>query len=162
MPIKFKTVLPILSALLIAFIACKSAKNSQATKPQTETVNRCNQVIKYYSDKVKMLKDGSIINMNTEITISPSSKVISIEGTPPDQEKVKFDTEIETYDCSFNSDLTNGEAVYRGYITRSNGNKDKVFIKIEYKDGGLISSSADPDKPGDFIMFINKWEVVNQ
>ena len=109
-----------------------------------------------------MTKDGSIINMTTEFIINPAAKTISLESSPPNQDRVSFNTEIETYDCSFNSDLTNGEALYKGYITRSNGNKDRVFLKMEFKDGSFITSSGDPDKPGEFIMFINKWEVITQ
>jgi hypothetical protein len=156
-------------ASLIFWGACKSTKisdgNVSNSKQVVKTTSKCDQTIKYYVDKVKMANDGQETIANIEIVINPSVKLISITSESPNEERVSFDTEVESIDCNFNSDMTEGQSIYKGYIKQENGTTTKAIIKLEAKDGGLTISNADPDKvgkEGEYIMLISKWEVMSQ
>jgi len=154
-----------LFATLFSFGACKSTKISQIqvsnSKQVVETTSKCDQTIKYYSDKLTMANGGEV-NANIEIVINPSTKVISITSEPQNQEKVNFETVIESFDCNFNSDLTDGQSIYKGYIKQKDGATTNAIIKVEAKDGSLTISNADPEKEGEFIFIVTKWEVMNE
>jgi hypothetical protein len=168
-----KNTTPLLAALLVTFVsfgACKSTKiSTKINKGQVSnseqvvrTTSICDQAIRYYSDKFKMTNDGQEVNVITEIIINPSTKLISLTSAPPNQEKVSFDTVIENFDCNFNSTLTGGQSIYTGYIKQKDGTTTKAVIKVEAKDGGITISSSDPEKHGEFIIIVSKWEVVRE
>lgn len=156
----------VLTIVLLVFIACKSVKPSQeqvSTKEQvTETTGMCEQTIKYYIDKFVMIKDGQEINVPTVIVVHPKAKFIGLTSEPPNQGKVSFDTEIESYDCDFNKDLTQGQTIYRGYIKQEDGTRTTAVLKFEAKGGELTISNGDPNVPVDYIMRVTKWEIINE
>ena len=156
-----------LLATLIFWGACKSTKISNGqvsnSKQVVATTSKCDQTMRYYADKLKKVKGGEQeINANTVIVINPSTKLISLTSEPPNQEKVNFETVIESFDCSFNTDMTAGQALYKGYIKQKDGTTTIAIIKLEAKDGGLTLSNADPENEGALIMIITKWEVVRE
>lgn len=154
----------VLSVCLFAFSACKSVKESQiqATnqKPSSETISTCDQTIKYFSDKI--IAEGQEVGAKTEIVINSSAKQISLTSEPPSQERVNFDTVIESIDCNLNSDLTEGKAIYKGYIKQIDGTTTNAIIKLEAKDGNLTISNGDYERKSDFIIVVSKWEVVKE
>src|SRR5690349_15890553 len=108
-----------LLATLIFWGACKSTKISNGqvlnSKQVVETTSKCDQTIRYYADKLKTVNGEQETNSNTEIVINPSTKLISLTSEIPNHEKVNFETVIESFDCNFNSDMTEGQAIYKGY-----------------------------------------------
>lgn len=156
----------VLILMLFVIYACKSVKESQiqVSNPNqtSETISKCDQKVKYYSDRVKMVGDGQEIRVNTEIIINSSAKLISLTSEPPGQDKVNFDTVIESFDCSLNSDLTEGRATYKGYTKQIDGTSTRAIITIEAKEGSLIISNDDGEKQGDFIVIVSKWEIVKE
>jgi len=121
-----KNTISLLAALfvtLVFFCACKSTKIYKEQVSNSEQVVRatsiCDQAIRYYANKLKMVNGGQEVNADTEILINPSNKLISLTSTPPNQEKVSFDTVIGSFDCNFNSALTDGQAIYKGYIKQN-------------------------------------------
>jgi major membrane immunogen (membrane-anchored lipoprotein) len=162
----YTTVLPVvLFANLILLGACKSTKvnkgsvNNLAQTPVA--VNVCDQTIKYYSEKVRSGKTGEEVAAQSEITINPVAKTITIASyVPSESERKSFVTVIESSDCNLNSDITSGQSVYRGYIKQLDGSTTKSYVNIEAKDGGITLSNADPDRRNDFAIIISKWEVV--
>lgn len=149
-----------LSLTLLA--ACRSTKTPQAQPAnQTETTSKCDQPIKYYSEKIRAA-NGEETSFNTEITINPLSKLINLVSQPPNQDKVEFSIVIENIDCNFNADHTVGQALYHGYINQKDGTTTKIILKLEANDGVLTFSRGNPEKEGDFIMIVSKWEIVKE
>ncbi|OQP61062.1 hypothetical protein A3860_04920 [Niastella vici] len=146
---------------LIVNCACKSAKVSKgqpSNNIQTAASGKCDQVIKYYSEKATG-KDGNETTFNTEIIIDPSAKVISLASSPPNQEPVKFNMKIESIDCNLSPDLTTGQSIYKVYINKPDGTTTLEIIRLEAKDG-YITISGDPEKESAMIIIVSKWEVV--
>jgi hypothetical protein len=153
--------------LLFVFIGCQSTRLSgrkTLESQQALTIRKCDQTIRYYSEKIKGSKTGQEIMAHTEIVISPSSKLINLKSEAPNEEKADFNTVIETFDCDFNSDLTEGQAVYHGYIKQENGTTTKTTIRIEAKDGGIIIIGSDPGHTDadQMVIVVSKWEVVQE
>jgi len=147
---------------LILLSACKSTKTPQAqTANQTETSNKCDQTIKYYSEKVKT-QGGQEMNFYTEITINPSSRLINLVSEPPNQEKVAFTIVIESIDCNFNDNHTVGQALYNGYINQKDGTTTKLILKLEANDGVLTFSNANPEKSEEMVVMVSRWEIVKE
>lgn len=160
-----------LSALLFVtfvltstFSNCKSSLKSTAEKPpgnisQTKKISRCDQTIVFHSDK--LMGGEREISANIDITVSPSTKLITIAGEVPSmQQKISFETVIEIIDCNFNTDLTRGYSIYKGYTKQSDGSSTPASFKIEAKDGKL--SICDPDKNGELVFWVSKWTVATQ
>lgn len=158
---------PLLStvlAFLIISSSCRSTKvthKQAADHSQTGSKDICNQIIKYHSEKVKM-KSGEEVNFITEFIIDPSKKLINLTSTPPNQEKVNVDAVIESFECDMNADLTNGQAVYTGYIRQPDGQTTKGVLKVEAKDGNLSIVNGEPGKESDFIVLVSKWEIIKE
>jgi hypothetical protein len=154
--------LPFLTAgiCLTLLSACKSTQNTQAqTAGQTETTSGCDRPIKYYSEKIRGA-NGQETSFNTEITINPLNKLISLVSEPPNQDKVEFTIVIENIDCNFNADHTVGQALYHGYINQKNGTTTKMILKLEANDGVLTFTQGNPEKESDFVVIVSKWEIV--
>lgn len=143
---------------LSIFSACKSTKQTQTVK-QTENNSMCDQTIKYYSEKAKFA-GGQETNFNTEITINPSNRMISLVSEPPNQQKVTFSIVIESIDCNFNAEHMNGQALYNGYINQKDGTTTKMILRLEANNGILTFSRANPDKEDDMVVIVSKWEFV--
>lgn len=142
--------------------ACKSTKTPQSVPNiQTEATSKCDQPIKYYSEKIRST-NGQETSFNTEITINPLNKLISLVSEPPNQEKVAFTMVIESTDCNFNADHTVGQALYHGYINQKDGTTTKIILKLEANDGVLTISQGNPEEKGDYVIIISKWEIVNE
>jgi hypothetical protein len=156
----------VLCISILFFSACKSAKVTHAQKNNQNQVeiNMCDQTIKYYSELIKMTNGQPDVNINTEITINPSTRIIKLASEEPDKGKGGFDTLIESIDCNLNAGLTEGQAVYNGYIKQEDGSTTKAIIKVEAKDGSLTISNADPERANDapFLIVISKWEIVKE
>lgn len=157
-----KISLPILALGLglTLLAACKSTKTPQGqTAQQTETTSKCNQPIKYYSEKARTT-NGQELSFNTEVTINPLNKIIYWVSEPPGQGKVVFSFVIENIDCEFNADHTIGRALYHGYINYPDATTQKTILKLEANDGVLTFSSADTES--EIIVIVSKWEVVKE
>lgn len=146
---------------LVLLSACKSSKSPQAQSNQTATTSKCDQPIKYYSDKIRSA-NGQETNLNTEITINPLNKLITMVSEPPNQDKVAFTIVIENIDCNFNADHTIGQALYHGYINQKDGTTTKMILKLEANDGVLTISQGNPEKGFEFVVIVSKWEIVNE
>jgi hypothetical protein len=151
-----------LGICLALFSACKSTKAPQAqTTNQTESTSKCDQPIKYYSEKIRST-NGQETSFHTEITINPLTKQISLVSEPPNQNKVEFSIVIENIDCNFNADHTVGQALYHGYINQKNGTTTKMILKLEANNGVLTFTQANPEKEGEFVVIVSKWEIVKE
>lgn len=152
---------------VVGWVACKPAQVSQSQATNAikapKTIDLCNQTIKYYADNIKSVSAGEELEVsaNTEITINPSAKIISILSEPPNQDKVSFNTVIENFDCNLNADLTDGQTIYTGYIVQTDGSSTKAIIKVEAKDGVLTISSSNPESVTKTLIVVSKWEIVN-
>jgi hypothetical protein len=102
------------------------------------------------------------VKVVTEIIINPSARVISLTSEPPEQGKVSFETVIESIDCKLNSDLTEGQAIYNGYIKQKDGSSTKAILKVEAKDGNLTIANGDPEHHAPFLIVVSKWEIVKE
>jgi hypothetical protein len=143
------------------FSACKSTKTPQAQPNLAETTSKCNQPIKYYSEKIRSA-NGQETSFNTEVTINPLNKLISLVSEPPNQDKVAFTIVIENIDCNFNADHTVGQALYHGYINQKDGTTTKIILKLEANDGVLTISQGNPEKESEFVVIVSKWEIVHE
>jgi hypothetical protein len=142
--------------------ACKSTQTTQGQPAgQTETTSKCNRPIKYYSEKIRAA-NGEETSFNTEITINPLNKLISLVSEPPNQDKVEFTIVIENIDCNFNADHTVGQALYHGYINQKDGTTTKMILKLEANDGALTITEANPEKQASFVVIVSKWEIVKE
>lgn len=151
--------------VLSIFMACRSAKTTN--KPgagiasSAATVNSCQQVIRYYSEKAQG-ENGQEIAMTAAITIDPATKNINVAAEMPGEQKASFDMTIEHFDCSLNTDLTTGEALYTGHIRQQDGSSTKAYLKLEVKNGALVMSNGDPEKKSEMLIYISKWEIIKQ
>jgi hypothetical protein len=102
------------------------------------------------------------VKILTEIIINPSTRVISLTTEPPERGKVSFDTVIESIDCNLNAEITEGQAIYSGYIKQEDGRTTKAIIKVEAKDGSLTISNADPEEEATIFFVVSKWEIVKE
>ncbi|THU40480.1 hypothetical protein FAM09_11505 [Niastella caeni] len=153
----------ILGTALILFSACKSTKVAQAQNGnQSKAISSCDQTIKYYSEKIRMVNSGQEKSFNTEITINPSDKLINISSEPPEQEKVSFNVVIEGIDCHLNSDLTAGQVTYNGYINQQDGSTTQITLMVEAKDGSLTITDPNSKDDGNFLMIVSKWEIIKE
>ena len=143
------------------FLACKSTKPAQTQKAGQSETSKCDQTIKYYSEKIKT-PGGQEINCQTEITVNPSGRLISLQSEPPNQEKVTFTIVIESIDCNFNADHTVGQALYHGYINQKDGTTTKIILKLEANDGILSFSKANPEKEEEMVVMVSQWEIVKE
>ena len=143
----------------IFLVASSFILNQRATVEDKAESEMCGKTIKYSTNKL-LGPNGEGINAPTEVTINPTTKIITLESTPPDQEKVLFETQIETIECSFNKNLTSGKAYYKGYILQQDGNKSPTELVLEAKDGVVSLTSYDEEKRVGLRTIFNKWEIV--
>lgn len=137
-----------------SFVADETPVNKN--NPESEI---CSKTIKYTTNKL-LGPNGEEITAPTEITINPTTKVITLESAPPDQEKVLFETQIESMECSFSKKLLSGKAYYKGYILQEDGNKSPAEIVLEAKDGTVSLTSYDEEKRIGLRAIFNKWEII--
>jgi hypothetical protein len=140
--------------LASSFVAEETPVNKN--NPESEI---CSKTIKYTANKL-LGPNGEEITAPTEITINPTTKVITLESAPPDQEKVLFETQIESIECSFSKKLLSGKAYYKGYILQQDGNKSPTEIVLEAKDGIVSLTSYDEEKRIGLRVIFNKWEII--
>ena len=147
---------------VLFFSGCKSTKVTQGQKTTQKQVeiSMCDQTIKYYSEK--LMTGGLEINASTEIIINPSTRLISLTSEVPNEPRAAFETVIEGIDCNLKAGLTEGQAIYRGYLNQKGGNTTKTTIKVEAKDGSLTISNADTEKRDPFVFVVSKWEIVKE
>jgi len=157
--------LSVVLAFLITSSSCRSTKvthKQDAGQAQKESKDICNQKIKYYSEKVRV-ESGQELQFNTEVIIDPSNKQINFTSTPPNQEKVDFNSVIASFEGNLNADLTMGQAVYTAYITQSDGQTTKAVLKVEAKDGNLSIVNGEPGKESDLAaILVSKWEIIKE
>lgn len=147
-------------ALLSIFLVASSFILNQAAPVENQAENEiCSKTIKYTTNKL-LGPNGEEITAPTEITINPTTKVITLESAPPDQEKVLFETQIESIECSFSKKLLSGKAYYKGYILQEDGNKSPAEIVLEAKDGIVSLTSYDEEKRIGLRAIFNKWEII--
>lgn len=147
--------------VLSSFFLLASSFDSDETpvnknNPESEI---CSKIIKYTANKL-LGPNGEEITAPTEITINPTTKVITLVSTPPDQEKVLFETQIESIECSFSKKLLSGKAYYKGYILQQDGNKSPAEIVLEAKDGTVSLTSYDEEKRIGLRAIFDKWEII--
>jgi hypothetical protein len=153
----------ILSIVFLSFSSFKyitDLRNPAPNKQNKDGIEFCNQTIKYKGDKIRK-GDSEETPTVTEITINPIKKVISVLSNVPEMESVKYDAHIESIECSVDSKLTSGKAVYNGYVEREDS-KSIIRLVLEAKDGKITITSYDDE--GDFAIHIpiNKWEVIKK
>jgi hypothetical protein len=152
--------IPVLAFITIMIGGCVSSKKSKGTNPINQNTSICDKAIRYTIEKVKMIEGGNEIKIHAEITIDPSSKNINLNADLPDGGKKTFDTQIESIECTFNENLTSGQATYKGYIKQDDGRKTWTSLSVEPKDGQLLIRSADQNNPGQVSFVVDKWEMI--
>ncbi len=150
---------------LLAFItiilgSCASSKKTSNANDRNLKTSICDKTIRYTIEKVKMIEGGNEIKAHAEITIDPFSKNINVNADDPESGKKIFDTQIESIDCTFNENLTNGKATYKGYIKQQDGRKTWTSLTIELKDNQLVLNGTTEDRPSNVYMIIDRWEIV--
>lgn len=146
---------------LSIFSACRSIKATPAQTANQSQTSKCDQTIKYYSEKV-IMPAGQEMNFHTEITVNPSGRLINLMSEPPNQEKVNFTIVIESIDCNFNAEYTVGQALYHGYINQKDGTTTDIILKLEANNGVLSFSKANPEKDEEMVMIVSQWEIVQE
>ncbi|WP_316844345.1 hypothetical protein [Pedobacter psychrodurus] len=148
--------------LLSIFLVASSFMLNQATPVENKAESEiCGKTIKYTASKL-LGANGEEVTAPTAVTINPTTKIITVESTPPDQEKVLFETQIETIECSFNKKLTSGKAYYKGYILQEDGNKSPAELVLEAKDGVVSLTSYDEEKRVGLRTIFDKWEIIEK
>ena len=152
---------------LLVLMACRSTKPTQVDlssnkKLRPELAGKCEQTVRYYIEKLREVNSGQEVNANTQIVINPSAKLISLTSEPPGQEKVNFDTNIESSECNLSGDLTEGYSTYRGYIKQTDGTTTSTILKIEAKGEGLTITGSSPGQSGVLVMVVSRWEVIGE
>jgi hypothetical protein len=150
---------------LLAFITiilggCASSKKTQNTTDVSLKTSICDKTIRYTIEKIKMIEGGNEIKAHAEITIDPFSKNINLYAEDPESGKKTFDTQIEGIDCTFNENLTKGQATYKGYIKQKDGTKTWTTLTIQFKDDQLIINGTNEDRPSNVYMIIDRWEII--
>jgi len=150
-----------LIVLCIIFLFSNSVITAQTLPAKNKSEGEiCSKTIKYSAEKI-LGPNGEDIAALTEVTINPTTKVITLESAPPDQEKVLFETQIESIQCAFGKKLNSGKAYYKGYILQQDGNKSPVEIVLEAKDGAVTLTSYDEDKKVGLMVKFNKWVIID-
>jgi hypothetical protein len=146
--------------ITIVLSSCASSNKIQNTNDISQNTSICDKTIKYTIEKVKMIEGGNEIKVHAEITIDPFSKNINLYADDPESGKKTFDTQIESIDCTFNENLTKGQATYKGYIKQKDGTKTWTTLTIEFKDDQLIINGTNEDRPSNVYMIVDRWEIV--
>lgn len=162
----FKLFVGLFTTIAITFYACTSTKTTHGeTVPSAQTVRAvdvCNQTIRYYAEKIRTINGDQETNAPTEIVINPASKTINIISEPPNQSKLNFNTVIESVECNLSANITEGQAIYSGYIKQPDGTAKKAVVKVEVKDGGILISGGDTESAPKMTIAVTKWEVVKE
>ena len=150
------------SAIIIFLLnACDSTKKLQITKHSSENTSMCDKTVRYIVEKIKMVEGGNEVSVHTEIIFNPTTRIINLKADDPERGKISFDTEIDSFDCTLNEKLTAGKAIYKGYIKQPDGSKDFSTLTIEIKDEQLYIKGGTEDKPANFYMIVDKWEILD-
>ncbi|MDF2188998.1 hypothetical protein [Paraflavitalea sp. CAU 1676] len=136
----------------------RDAKGTAAATAQPASA--CGEKVKFYGEKVLSVKTGKLMDIQTEITLDPAAKLLTFSGQEPGEEKVTFDTDLETIECHFNGDFTVGWALYSGNIKQKDGRLTKSIVKLEAKDGMLQFSNGDTEKESELVINVAKWEII--
>ncbi len=160
---------PAASIILVCLLACNgSRKAANATAPAQQSVNAaqaasvCEETVKFYAEKMLITQTGQIMDVTAELVVDPLTKTITVSAEMAGQEKAAFEVTIEHIDCAFNNDFTAGAALYTGFIKQKDGSVTKQILKLEAKDGSLLFTNGDPDKPNELTMYVSKWEIVDR
>lgn len=138
------------------FVSCSpkiKKEGSVAIQP-----NICQQPIKYYVGKIRA--NDQEIKANIEVLINVNEKTIVLQGEDPEQGKGSKIFIIESFECDFNADLTEGIALYSGYFKEQDGTTSKNIMQVKAKNGELIISPADHLNTSNFKYIITKWEIL--
>ena len=161
----------VLLTIVVCQPACKSAKslvanskNASASKVKAGSApfDICSQKVRFYSEKLLVVKTGQIMDVQTEITVDPSAKVVTLKAQAPGEEKAEFNTSIESFECHFNEDFTVGWALYNVDIKQQDGTHTKMILKLEAKDGMLQFVNGDLKEENQMTVYVSKWEVIDQ
>lgn len=157
--------------ILVSLLACntsRKAARANAAAPVQQSVNAaqpanvCGEAVKFYAEKMLITQTGQIMDVTAELVVDPLAKNITVSAEMAGQEKAAFEITIEQIDCAFNNDFTVGAALYTGVIKQKDGSFTKMILKLEAKDGSLMFSNGDPDKPNEATMYVSKWEIINK
>jgi hypothetical protein len=155
-----KTLIFLLVTIPVITFSCESAKETQVKNNAGLNTSICDKEVRYFIEKLKMIEGGNEIKVHTEITFNPTTKIIKLKADDPERGKISFYTEIESINCSFNDNLTSGQAVYKGYIKQDDGRKTFTSFLIENKDGQLYIKGADGENRSQYFMIVDRWEIV--
>ena len=152
---------------LLVFMSCRSTRPTEIDlsnnkKLMPELAGKCEQTVRYYIEKLREINSGQEVNANTQIVINPSAKLISLTSEPPGQDKVNFDTNIESVECNLSGDLTEGQSTYRGYIKQTDGTTTSTIFKLEAKSEGLTITGNSPGQSAVLVMLVSRWEVIGE
>lgn len=156
-PILFTSI--IISCTAVVLISSFTNFENDKHIQRASKADMCEETIKFYSDTIQAA-NGEFTSMHTEIIIDPINKIINLSSSPPDQEKVSFDTSIQEVECNLDKKMLNGSARYKGYITQLDGTTTPQSILVQVKDGKIVFSNDDPQKEKEFFILINKWEII--
>lgn len=161
-----RSVVPIILVSLLACNTSRKAAKANAAAPVQQGVKApvsvCGETVKFYAEKMLITQTNQIMDVTAELVVDPVAKNITVSAEMAGQEKAAFEIMIEQIDCTFNNDFTVGAALYTGFIKQADGSLTKQILKLEAKDGSLMFSNGDPDKPNEMTMYVSKWEIIER
>lgn|GEM_PF-1347086 len=160
---------PATAIILVFLLGCNASRKAtntpepaQQSVSAAQAVSVCGEAVKFYAEKMLITQTGQIMDVTAELIVDPLAKTITVSAEMAGQEKAAFEITIEQIDCAFNNDFTVGAALYTGFIKQKDGSVTKQLLKLEAKDGSLLFTNGDPDKPNELTMYVSKWEIINK
>lgn len=119
----------------------------------------CGQIIKYSTNSISA-PNGDELPAPTDITVNPVTRLIMVESIRENGDKVEFETQIESIECTFSEKLMSGRAEYKGYVRKPDGQKDPARLIFEANDGVVSLTAYAGEEKGISAKF-TKWEIID-
>ncbi len=127
----------------------------------TLRAQQCDKKYKLKTEKIVSVQedgsDGEEIPLTAEISIRKDSIIISL--TTPDGQIVEVSGKHTETICKMNDDYSNGTIEYKTDVTMTRGDEtrnEKMFFKVECKDGKMKIYGVPESQPSDKICFFIK------
>jgi hypothetical protein len=154
-------VMKILICLICILIsACHAARSSRTDSVQKQNTQAavCDQAIKYTGTPSEQEKEEDEAGIDrVTLIVNPAKALISVIV----QDSVKiFDMEIVTVKCNLNKNLTEGEAIYQGFIIQRDGKRTPSTFKLKSENGAFIMTTPESEAAGKYAFQMQKWEIL--
>ena len=146
--------------LCVLLSACHAARNPRTELAQREKtpLSVCDQAIKYTVTIPEQEKDEEEAGIDrVSLIVNPAKALISVIV----QDSVRlFDMEIATIKCNLNKNLTEGEAIYQGFIIQRDGKRTPSTFKLKSENGAFIMTTPESEAAGKYVFEMQKWEFL--